>query len=62
MIKNDYLERDLLNMLVEEMQLKADKLLVISDLSSRIVHGNNTSSDKFYKITARDIDNLLIYN
>jgi len=58
MIKNEYLERELLNKLIKEAQLNENTLLIISDLSGGIVYGNNLKSDKFYKIAAFFEDNF----
>jgi signal transduction histidine kinase len=58
MIKNEYLERELLRKLIKDTQLNDNTLLLISDLSGRMIYGNNLNSDKFYKITAFFEDNF----
>ncbi len=57
-IKNDYIERDLLNNIIENIQFGENTNLTISNLSGRNLYGKRVPSDESAKITTFFEDNF----
>ena len=57
-IKNDYIERALLNNIIENIQFGENTNLTISNLSGRILYGKRIPSNEFSKITTFFEDNF----
>ncbi|MHA2054252.1 MAG: ATP-binding protein [Candidatus Hodarchaeales archaeon] len=57
-IKNDYIERDLLNNIIENIQFGENTNLTISNLSGRILYGKRAPSNEVSKITTFFEDNF----
>ncbi len=57
-IKNDYLEKDLLNNIIEDVQINENSIITISNISGRILYGKKVSSNDFSKVTTFFNDNF----